>query len=294
VFQAIVHGTPDQRVNWSIAEGSAGGAIQPDGSYRSPSDRAGVYHVVATSVADPSATAFGIFETCVGDACGTRFTDAGGPVIPSSVTYALFWGDPSAFPADARSGIETLFRGLDGSAHLALADQYMRGARTKTRFGGTLEDHSEPPEGVAAVGGEICRILDANGIEPRTDGIYFLFTSSGPAASSRFCAWHSSGVCNGVPIQTAYMPNPEKDGCVWPLDLGCSATSAVTRSWQTFAAHELFETMTDRGPASAWIGTAGEIGDPCQAFQACVPLSDGRSVQIQPEFSNAANACMVR
>jgi len=60
-----------------------------------------------------------------------------------------------------------------------------------------------------------------------------------------------------APNQIAYMPNPDKSGCVWRTDLGCSKASAVTRSWQSFTAHEFFETITDRtGPSS--LGRRGQ------------------------------------
>jgi hypothetical protein len=52
-FAAEVTGSPDTRVAWSIAEGAAGGAIAATGLYSAPAVP-GVFHVVVTSVADPS------------------------------------------------------------------------------------------------------------------------------------------------------------------------------------------------------------------------------------------------
>ena|SRR5437016_1050466 len=40
--------------------------------------------IVATSVAAPSATAVAVFQTCMGDGCGRRFYDLGGPVLPKA------------------------------------------------------------------------------------------------------------------------------------------------------------------------------------------------------------------
>src|SRR5258706_815234 len=39
--------------------------------------------------------------------------DHHGGVLPASTTYAIWWGDQSAFPADAKDGIATLLHGLD-------------------------------------------------------------------------------------------------------------------------------------------------------------------------------------
>ncbi len=55
-FEALVSGTTNTAVTWSVLEGSAGGAISTSGVYVAPTTP-GTYHVVATSVADPSKSA---------------------------------------------------------------------------------------------------------------------------------------------------------------------------------------------------------------------------------------------
>jgi len=54
-FTAIVTGTTNTAVTWTITEGVAGGTVA-DGSYTAPA-RQGTFHVVATSVADPTKSA---------------------------------------------------------------------------------------------------------------------------------------------------------------------------------------------------------------------------------------------
>ncbi len=51
-FTATVAGSTDQRVTWSVQE-SNGGSIAQDGTYSAPA-AAGTFHVIATSVADPT------------------------------------------------------------------------------------------------------------------------------------------------------------------------------------------------------------------------------------------------
>jgi hypothetical protein len=295
-YRATVHGSSDQRVTWSIVEGAAGGTIDADGQYSTPRDHTGVFHIVATSVAFPSASATATFETCMGDGCGYRFRDAGGAILPFSVLYALFWGDPGAFPADLKTGIESMLRGLDGSAYLAVADQYMRGAKATTRFAGSLEDRTTPPASFL-VDTEVCRILDANGVAPRSDGQYFLYASNSMNWTVTVCAWHTNATCHGVPIQIAYMPNPRlsaSGGCDANDDLRCSAGgSQTTRNWQNFTAHELMETITDAHPSeqTAWVAPwIDEIGDACAGRLSCVPLG-AETYQLQSEYSNAAGGC---
>lgn len=55
-FTADVSGTANTAVTWSVQEGAAGGSVDETGLYNAP-DVAGVYHVVATSVADPTKSA---------------------------------------------------------------------------------------------------------------------------------------------------------------------------------------------------------------------------------------------
>lgn len=51
-FTATVSGTDQKEVTWQIQEGSAGGEIDAEGVYRAP-NTTGVYHIIATSQADP-------------------------------------------------------------------------------------------------------------------------------------------------------------------------------------------------------------------------------------------------
>ena len=55
-FTATVTGTSNSNVQWTIQEGSAGGSVSTTGFYTAPAT-AGTFHVVATSVADPSQSA---------------------------------------------------------------------------------------------------------------------------------------------------------------------------------------------------------------------------------------------
>jgi hypothetical protein len=52
-FAATVTGATDTSVTWSVQEGAAGGTITSGGVYTAPSTP-GVYHVIATSRADPT------------------------------------------------------------------------------------------------------------------------------------------------------------------------------------------------------------------------------------------------
>lgn len=55
-FTATVTGTSNTAVTWSVLEGPAGGSVTPAGRYSAPR-QPGTYHLVATSVADPTKSA---------------------------------------------------------------------------------------------------------------------------------------------------------------------------------------------------------------------------------------------
>jgi hypothetical protein len=206
----------------------------------------------------------------------------------------MWWGDSKAFPPDARTGLDRMLRGLDGSAYLAIADQYMRGRRTTTSFAGSLFDSSAPPADPTGfvLADYACRILESNRIAPREGDIVFVITSNFPAAAQGvYCAWHGTANCHGQSVLLAYTPNPTGSWCDSGTDVCKSGLSVPTLSLLTMAAHELMESITDPF-GSAWHGREGwEMADRC-GFQACVPLSTG-TFELPHMYSNANHACVV-
>jgi hypothetical protein len=70
VFSATVIGTTNTGVTWSLQEGAAAGSVSATGVYTAPS-AAGVFHLIATSNADPSQRAAAIVTVQAGSATGT-------------------------------------------------------------------------------------------------------------------------------------------------------------------------------------------------------------------------------
>jgi hypothetical protein len=62
-FNAVVTGVADTSVVWSVLEGSAGGMIDQTGLYTAGPNVNASFHVVATSVADPSRSASAVVST---------------------------------------------------------------------------------------------------------------------------------------------------------------------------------------------------------------------------------------
>lgn len=286
-FKAHVTGNPDTSVTWSLQQPAGLATIDAAGVFKPPPTE-GIFHVVATSHADPTKTATAVVNVA------EDLIDHGGPVVPTTRTFALWWGDSKAFAADAHTALEDMLRGLDGSTYLAVADHYMRGARATTSFAGNLFDPTTPPEDPAltVIAEGACRAYDASGTTPREGDLMFVNTANFPQqAQGRYCAWHSWTTCHGHAILLAYMPNAKGSWCDSGTDLCKSGLSIPTLSLLFFASHEFMESITDPF-ATAWYGsTSWEVSDRC-GLAACAPLST-RTFEVSPLYSNAKHACVV-
>jgi hypothetical protein len=285
IFHATVTGTSDTRVTWSVAE-SGGGQVDGNGVYIAPSNALGVFHVVATSVADRSKAARATVTVAYND-----LIDGGAPVNPSTRAFALWWGAAAEFPADMQPAMESLLSHLDGSTYLSLTNEYLRGAKATVAFAGSLHDTSDPPANDPSnvqVQDATCRALDAAGVTPKTGDMVFVYASRFPSFAN--CAWHSYGTCHGTQVLLAFMPNPQGTSCAARGDSGCNSYSAATRSLGVFTGHELAEAITDPY-GHAWKDRNGaEIADKCFP-QGCVSLRGSVRFQLQALYSNAIHAC---
>jgi hypothetical protein len=226
---------------------------------------------------------------------GGPLVDHGGKILPSSNTYAIWWGTASAWASDVEPGIGTFFSGLNGTSFLNTGTQYMRGASIGSSFKGSVSDPSAPPKKVSAstLGQEVAKMYGSS-LDP--NGIYFVYTSNFPKGGG-FCAWHSFTNVNGQSIAVAYMPNTTNVSGCDPGNLYGLSGSEGLRSLANVTSHEFMEAITDTLPANGsygWIDSSGsEIGDKCAwTFNGAVTLSNGSKWQLQQEWSNAAGGCV--
>lgn len=222
--------------------------------------------------------------------------DHGGPVLGASVTYDIWWGATSSWPGGLQTGIESFLGGLDKSAFLGVAAQYMRGAGVSSRNGGSWDDPSSPPAkvSVAALAAEVDRALGQGTIPsaPDPNGVYLVYTSNFPKGGG-FCAWHSGATVAGVPVAVAYLPNVAGvAGCADPLPSTFSQDPTLAAQAND-TSHEFMESITDP-QITAWYDQAGrEIGDKCETTYGGVTTLSNRSTwYLQDEWSNAAAGCV--
>lgn len=287
---ATVHGTSDQTVSWAALDGGSIGYEGSTAYYYLPS-APGIYHVQATSRADPSAQATLIWELNYDD-----LLDFGGSVLPSSRIYAVWWGPMTDFAPDVVPSVETYLGGLNGTPYLALLDQYMRSKGTTTAFAGSLYDDSLPPASAPSssdVAAEVCKVLLAKGVAPQPENVYLLYTSNSgeQGHAAYYCGWHSFGSCQGVTIQTALVPNPVNTPCLGTPMFHCNNASDSARSVILTTAHELAEVITDPG-VSAWFSNQGsEIADKCVFDPPACASVGGRTWELPALWSNQVHDC---
>jgi predicted membrane protein len=281
-------------------------------AYGQTSDQMQVVHITYKRGMNPAAPA----------ATQPNIVYNGGPVLPHSTTYAIFWGNPGDFPPDLVAGVDQFLSGLNGSPFLAIADQYMLGNKATTRFGGNLFDYSSPPPAVPrtsgastnGLGNHFCQFLHSSGVRPDPTAIYFLYTSNYPpdALSNKgggYCAFHGYQICSedggpGTVYYAVYVPNLTSevlcsiDTATYPFGpagpfLGANNYSSGTQSVLNATAHEFMESITDP-QLNAWTNSDGsEIGDPCAYLsQSWVQLANSSRWTIQEIWSNQVNGCV--
>jgi hypothetical protein len=147
---------------------------------------------------------------------------------------------------------------------------------------------------------------DANGNNNTYYAVFFphgkVLTLQGLSSCTFFCAYHGTIANAGGAGEIYYGVHPDfqsGSGC----ELGCGAAATQFGNYTQVASHEMIETMTDAeigltstiGPPIAWYDQPDnqEIGDLCNDQNAQVLGGDGVTYDVQTEFSNSANACVV-
>jgi hypothetical protein len=218
----------------------------------------------------------------------------GGPIMVTAVSKNIFWG-PSwnnpTFVGDKITGLDSFYIGFSNSNYAKTSDEY---TGTNGTVGpvithqGSVIDPSTATNGSssAAILAEVCRMIPNP--DPSGNGYYSVYTDV-KRGSAGFCAYHSTGTCQGIRVQFAFHFNLDGDTSCDPADTsgqhsqGLAALANVT-------AHELSEARTDP-TLTAWFDSKGqENGDKCAwTFNVpLVPFTNGTEWKVQGEWSNAS------
>jgi len=234
-------------------------------------------------------------KTLLGFGRNPNLTNHGGPVLttplPNSVK-AIFWGNSwstGSFVGDKETGLDSFYGGWTGSGYSSTTTEYP-GSNGQTsgvvNYGGHLVDATQgptSPPSTATIVNEVAKLVAS----PVANGYYPVYVDL-KRGNAGYCAWHDTGIANGVRIEVAFFFN--LDG-----DPGCDPGSTVPGHSQGLAAlanvsgHELSEAKTDP-QLNAWYDRQGaENADKCAwHFHKVSNFSNGSQWLIQGNWSNNA------
>lgn len=234
-------------------------------------------------------------EHAAGHARPTRnpnMTYHGGKIMPTAVTQAIFWG-PSWTEGNTKiAGIDLWYQGHDNSNYAKTSDEYTGTNGTvgpRTTHLGHLIDTSTASGGnnTSVILAEVCKMVSSP--DSQGNGYYAVY-SEVKRGGAQYCAYHSAGTCNGMPVQFAFFFNLDGDAGCDPQDTSGLHSQGLA-ALANVSAHELAEARTDPASPGAWYdGSGAENGDKCAwTFGApLVTFSNGTQWKLQGEWSNAA------
>jgi hypothetical protein len=233
-----------------------------------------------------------------GNATASNLAYHGGPVLTAGTfVRPIFWGqnwNNSTFVGDKISGLQSFYVGLGGSNYAPTNSEYTQSngvhVSTAVTLGATIIDLSTAAKSgqrTSTILAEVCKMVP----NPVAGGYYPVYVDA-PRGSAGYCAWHSSGTCNGVLVQFAFFFNLDGDsgcdpGATGGHSQGLSALANVT-------GHEWSEMVTDP-QLNAWYDSSGsENADKCAwTFGAnLIPFPNGIPNplwRIQGNWSNNAS-----
>jgi hypothetical protein len=219
----------------------------------------------------------------------------GGPILATTTVQAIFWG-PSwgTSPGDKITGMDSFYMGEGGTSYAATVDEYKdtvgigHQVSSSLTYSGHLVDTRALPRRMSssAVLAEVCKEVP----HPVADGYYPVYVDA-PRNHANFCAYHSSGSCNGTPVEFGFFF--KLDG-----DAGCNPGSTLSNQSEGLQAlanvsgHELSETRSDPKGNAWYNSTSGEENSDQCAWTfggPFVTFLNKTAWKIQGNWSNEAN-----
>jgi hypothetical protein len=217
----------------------------------------------------------------------------GGTVMTTSSVTAIFWGTKFASPSytgDVITGLDGFYGGIGGSTYLGTNTEFSgRNGQVgnASSYAGHLVDTGSSlvrkPSRTTDILTEVAKLVQT----PVANGYYPVYTDL-KRGTAGYCAWHSWGSINGVPVQFGFFFDLAGDPGCDPQD-PATLHSQPLEALANVSGHELSEALTDpRG--DGWYDSAGaENADKCAWTFGSSPLTfGGSSWKIQGNFSNAA------
>jgi hypothetical protein len=223
-----------------------------------------------------------------------NMTNHGGNIMTNvQPVQPIFWGPKwsnTTFAGDKITGLASFYGGMNNSTYAHTCSEYWGPAGVFVGDGISYQGYftdTKPATGGSQTGpilAEVCSVIT----NPQANGYYPVYTDI-PRGNAGYCAWHSAGSCNGVPVQFAFFFSLDGDPGCDPQDTQSTHSQGLA-ALANVSGHEISETRTDPR-LNAWYDSSGnENGDKC-AWTFGTPLltfSDGSQWKVQGNWSNAA------
>ncbi len=181
---------------------------------------------------------------------------------------AIYWGTSwasASYAGDKISGLDLFYQGIGGSPYFKTTTEYTDASNihvsSAVTFSGDVLDTSSSlahaPSQTSTILAEVCKMIP----NPVAYAYYPVYTDL-PRGHASYCAYHSYGSCNGVPVQFGFFFS--LDG-----DPGCDTTNYPATQSQGLAAlanvsgHEISEMVTDPRNGGYWDSSGYENADKC-------------------------------
>jgi hypothetical protein len=221
-----------------------------------------------------------------------------GSIMTNVVVQPIFWGtswSSSNFTGDKITGMESFYSGIGNSAYAGSSNEYdgppsTNVTSTITR-GATVIDTSAVSKNVSRITtptlNEVCKVIS----NPVANGYYPVYVDT-PRGGAGFCAWHSYGSCNGIPVQFAFFFKLDGDRGCDPQDQYSSQDhhSQGLAALANVSGHEISEARTDPRNGGWYDSSGQENADKCAwTFgSSFLTFSNGSQWKVQGNWSNAA------
>jgi hypothetical protein len=214
-----------------------------------------------------------------------------GAIMNSAAVTAIYWGTSwanSSFVGDKINGLDTFYAGVGGSPYLGTTTEYTgtngQVGNAVSYFGHVIDTTAAPKRApkTSAIQAEVAKMIT----NPVANGYYpvYVDTKRGHAG---YCAWHSYGTVQGVPVQFAFFFNLDGDPGCDPQDTSGLHSQGLA-ALANVSGHELSETVTDPRNGGWWDSSGAENADKCAWTFNGLESFGGSHWLIQGNWSNNA------
>ena len=197
----------------------------------------------------------------------------------------------AAYLGDKVDGLTSFYGGLGGTPYMNTNTEYAGSngqVGSTVTYNGAVFDYSGTPTRKAPSTTEVLAVVAGKITNPVPNGYYPVYTDI-PRGHNGYCAWHSYGTINGVPVQFGFFFDLANDPGCDPGAGSLGGYSPPLAALANVSGHEISEAFTDPRNGGWWDSSGAENADKCAwKFNTTVTLNNGSQWKIQGNWSNSA------